>query len=91
MTTIKERNCKKYSLKTSRIVNVEFAFTNIYIYLLFNVDKLKKKKIPHYRKISKSNLKIVRDKIDTNDHQIHSRSLSWLDTGILIIIVAGLN
>jgi hypothetical protein len=59
MTIIKERNCKKYSLKTSRIVNVEFAFTNIYIYLLFNFDKLKKKKIPHYRKISKSNLKIV--------------------------------
>ena len=76
MTIIKERNCKKYSLKTSRIVNVEFAFTNIYIYLLFNFDKLKK---------------IVRDKIDTNNHQIHSRSLSWLDTGILIIIVAGLN
>ena len=70
MTIIKERNCKEYSLKTSRIVNVEFAFTNIYIYiyLLFNIDKLKKKKIPHYRKISKSNLKIVRDTIDTNNH-----------------------
>ena len=63
--------------------------------LLFqtNGEKTKNKKYHTVGIFPKSNRKIVeRDKIDTNNTQMHDRSFSWLGTGTsLKIKVAGLN